>query len=126
MSRAHDDSDTVDHATPHELVRNLEDSIAARLAAADQARDEVALAQVQADHLIAEAEAQAAEVARQRTTAILAAARAEATRLTQAGIRCAADLTAVATRRRDQDVATVVAAVLPQQTQSSREEASRP
>ena len=71
MSRAHDDAGTVNPATPHELVRELENSIAARLAAANQAGDEVALAQVQADHLIAEAEAQAAEVARHRTAAIL-------------------------------------------------------
>lgn len=121
MSRAHDDSDTVAQATPHELVRELENSIAARLAAANQAGDEVALAQVQADHLIAEAEAQAAEVARQRTAAILSAARAEAARVTQAGVRRAAALTAAADRRRDQDVATVVAAVLPQQTSSSQD-----
>jgi hypothetical protein len=126
MSRAHDDSDTVAQATPHELVRELENSIAARLAEANQAGDEVALAQVQADHLIAEAETQAAEEARQRTAAILSAARAEAARLTQAGIRRAADLTAVAARRRDKDVATVVAAVLPQQTRSSQDEANRP
>jgi len=126
MSRAHDDAGTVNHATPHDLVRELETSIAARLAAADQARDEVALAQVQADHLIAEAGAQAAEVARQRAAAILSAARAEAARLTQAGIGRAAALSAVAARRRDQDVATVVAAVLPQPARSSREGASRP
>ncbi|MER7243124.1 hypothetical protein [Kribbella sp. NPDC000426] len=113
MSRVDDDSGTVDPATSHELVRELEKSIAARLAAADQARDEVALAQVQAEHLIAEAEAQAAEEARQRTTAILSAARAEAARLTQAGYHRAADLTAATARRRDRDVATVVAAVLP-------------
>ena len=124
MSRAHDDSDTVDHATPHELVRELENSIAARLAAADQARHEVALAQVQADHLIAEAEAQAADVARQRAAAILSAARAEATRLTDAGIRRATALTTVAARRRDQDVATVVSSVQPHRDRSSREEAS--
>ena len=126
MSRTHDDSETADRPTPHELVRELENSIAARLAAADQAGDEVALAQVEADHLIAEAEAQAAELARQRTAAILSAARAEAARLTQAGIRRAADLTAVAAQRRDQDVATVVAAVLPQRTRSSQDEMSRP
>lgn len=126
MSRAHDDSDPVAPVTPHELVRELEHSIAARLAAANQAGDEVALAQVQADHLIAEAEAQAAEVTRQRTAAILSAARAEAARLTQAGLRHAADLTAVAARRRDQDVADVVAAVLPQQTWSSQDEVTRP
>ncbi|TCN32908.1 hypothetical protein EV644_12350 [Kribbella orskensis] len=124
MSRTHDSSETTDRATPHELVRDLENSIAARLAAADQARDEVALAQVQADHLIAEAEAQAAEEARQRAAAILSAARAEAARLTQAGIRSAADLTSVAAQRRDQDVATVVDAVLPQPACSSRDEAS--
>lgn len=126
MSRIYDESEKVNHATPHELVRNLEDSIAARLAAANQARDEVALAQVQADHLIAEAEAQAAEVARQRAAAILSAARAEAARLTQARVQRAADLTAVAARRREQDVATVVAAVLPQPADSSRKEVSRP
>jgi hypothetical protein len=126
MSRTHDDSETTDRATPHELVRELENSIAARLAAANQAGDEVALAQVQADHLIAEAEAQAAEVARQRAAAILSAARAEAARLTQGGTRRAADLTAVAARRRDQDVATVVATVLPQHARSSQDEASRP
>lgn len=125
MSRAHDDSDTVAQATPHELVRELETSIAARLAAADRARDEVALAQVQADHLIAEAEAQAAEVARQKAAVILSAARAEAARLTQAGIRRAADLTAVAAQRRNKDVATVVASVLPQRTRPSQDEASR-
>ena len=124
MSRTHDSSETTDRATPHELVRDLENSIAARLAAADQARDEVALAQVQADHLIAEAEAQAAEEARQRAAAILSAARAEAGRLTQAGIRSAADLTSVAAQRRDQDVTTVVDAVLPQPARSSRDEAS--
>jgi hypothetical protein len=126
MSRAHDDGDTVAQATPHELVRELENSIAARLAAANQAGGEVALAQVQADHLIAQAEAQAAEVARQRTAAILSAARAEAARLTQGGTRRAADLTAVANQRRDQDVATVVAAVLPQETRSPQDQVSRP
>lgn len=125
MSRIHDDSEKVDPAVSHELVREFEKSIAARLAAADQARDEAALAQVQADHLIAEAEAQAAEVARQRTVAIMSAARAEASRLAQAGIRRAADLTAATARRRDRDVATVLAAVLPQSAGSSREEASR-
>jgi hypothetical protein len=124
MSRGQDDAATV-NASPHELVRELETSIAARLAAADQARDEVALAQVQADRLIAAAEAQAAEEARHRATAILSAARAEATRLTQAGIRRAAALSSVAARRRDQDVATVVAAVLPHIARSSLE-ASRP
>jgi hypothetical protein len=126
MSRTYHDSETTDDATPHELVRELENSIAARLAAANQAGDEMALARVQADHLIAEAEAQAAEVARQRTTAILTAARAEAARLTQAGIRHAAALTAVAARRRDQDVATVLAVVLPPQRRSSQNEAARP
>ena len=125
MNRMHDDSETVDPATSHELVRKLEESIAARLAAEDQARDEVALAQVQADHLIAEAEAQAAEVARQRAAAILSAARAEAARLTQDGIRRAAALTAAAVRCRDEDVATVVTAVLPQMFHSSRNEANR-
>lgn len=125
MNRMPDDSETVDPATSHELVRKLEESIAARLAAADQARDEVALAQVQADHLIVEAEAQAAEEARQRTTAILSAARAEAARLTQDGIRRAAALTAAAVRRRDEDVATVIKAVLPQLVHSLRNEANR-
>lgn len=123
MSRARDSAGTVNnatHATPRELVRALETSIAARLTAADQARDEVALAQVQAEHLIAAAEAQAAEVAGQGAATILFAARAEAARLTQAGIRRAADLTAVAARRRAQDVATVVAAVLPRPEETSR------
>ena len=114
-----------DRATPHELVRHLETSIAARLSAADQARDEVALARVQADHLIAEAEANAAESARRRTAAILSAARIEAARLTDAGIRRAADLTAVAARRRDEDVAAVVSSVLPERAGSVRDEANR-
>jgi|SRR3954447_8588222 hypothetical protein len=127
MSRTNDSetTDRTDRTTPHELVRALEKSVAARLAAANRAGDEVALAQVQADHLIAEAEAQAAEVARQRTTAILSAARAEAARVTQAGISQAADLTAVAARRRDHDVATVVAAVLPQRRRPSQEQVAR-
>jgi F0F1-type ATP synthase membrane subunit b/b' len=128
MTRTNDSETTgrtnrTDGATPHELVRALEKSIAARLAAANRAGDEVALAQVKADRLVAEAEAQAAEVARQRTTAILSAARAEAARVTQAGIRRAAALTAVAARRRDQDVGMVVSAALPQQT--SHDEVSR-
>jgi hypothetical protein len=44
--------------------------------------------------------------------------------LTEAGIRRAAALTAIAARRRDQDVAAVVSSVLPQQDRPSREEAS--
>lgn len=79
---------------------------------------------MKADHLVAEAEARAAEAARQRAAAILSVARAEATRLTDAGIRRAAALTAIAARRRDQDVAAVISSVLPQQDRSSREEAS--
>ena len=126
MSRAHDDSDPLGQSTPHELVLELEKSIAARLAAANQAGDEVALAQVQADRLVAEAEAQAAEVARQRTAAILSAARADAARLTQDGIRRAADLTEAAARHRDEDVATVVAAVLPYPDRTSQNEVKRP
>jgi hypothetical protein len=113
MSRTHDHRETVDPATSHALVRELENSIAARLAAADQARDEMALAKMQADHLIAEAEAQAAAVARLRAAAILSVARAEAARLVETGSRRAAGLAATAAGRRDRDVAAVVAAVLP-------------
>jgi len=99
--------------TPHELVRELETSIEARLAAADQARAEVAQAQATAEHLLAEAAERAERDAQHRAAVILADARAEAVRLTEAGNRSAAELTAVAARRRDEDVAAVVSWVLP-------------
>ena len=53
-----------DAATSHELVRELESAIAARQATADQARDHVARAQLQAEHLVAEAEARAQDEAK--------------------------------------------------------------
>jgi vacuolar-type H+-ATPase subunit H len=100
-------------ATPHQLVLQLEASIQTRLAAAEQARAEVAQAEVQAAHLIAEAAEQAVHDAQELTEGILADARAEAARLTEAGTVRAADLTAVTARRRDADIAAVVTAVLP-------------
>ncbi len=100
-------------ATPHELVLQLETSIQTRLAAADQARAEVAQAEAQAAYLIAEAAEQAVRDAQELKEVILADARAEAARLTEAGTVRAAGLTAVTARRRDADVAAVVAAVLP-------------
>jgi hypothetical protein len=113
-------------SSPHELVRELEAAIAARLAAAGQARDEVASAQRQAEDLTAEAEVRASEAARRRRAAILSAAHAEAGRLTQAGIDGAAALSLAAARRRDDDVALVMSQVLPKRTRSPRDEASRP
>lgn len=112
------DSDRVDEVTPHEMVQDLEMSIATRLSAAESARDDVARAQAQADALLAEAEVQAAKVGRVHAAAILAAARAEAARLADDGARAAADLTAAAARHRDDDVATVLARVLPSQVVS--------
>ncbi len=124
MSRAHV-GNGADHTRAHELVLEFEASIAARLAAAERAGDEVAQAQLQADHLIVEAETQAREEAQRRRAAILSSARAETTRLREAGIRRAADLTAAAARRRDADVAAVVASVLPATVPSSQGEANR-
>ncbi|MGH3348843.1 MAG: hypothetical protein ACRDO4_17835, partial [Nocardioides sp.] len=112
MSRAHD-GDGADHTRAHELVQELEASIAARLAVSEQAGDEVAQAERQADHLIAEAETQAGEDAQRRRETILASAHAEAARLSAAGNRSAADVTAIAARRRDADVAAVESSVLP-------------
>ena len=123
MSRARG-GDGVDHTRAHELVLEFEASIAARLAASERAGDEVARAQLQADHLIVEAETQAGEEAQRRRAAILSSARAETTRLREAGIRRAADLTAIAARRRDADVAAVVASVLPARVPSSQGEAN--
>jgi hypothetical protein len=122
MSRAHG-GDGADQTRAHELVLEFEASIAARLAASERAGDEVAQAQLQADRLIAEAEAQAGEEAQRRRAAILSSARVETTRLRGAGIRRAADLTAIAARRRDEDVAAVVASVLPVRVRSSQGEA---
>lgn len=121
MSRAHG-GDGADQTRAHELVLEFEASIAARLAASEQAGNEVAQAQLQADHLIAEAEEQASQEAQRRKAAILSSARAETTRLREAGIRRAADLAAIAARRRDADVAAVVASVLPARVPSSQGE----
>ncbi len=100
-------------ATPHELVLQFETSIETRLAAAEQARAEVERAQQQATYVIAQAAEQAMHDAQELTEGILAGARAEAARLIEAGTVRAADLTALTARRRDEDVAAVVAAVLP-------------
>lgn len=121
MSRAHG-GDGADQTRAHELVLEFEASIAARLAASEQAGNEVAQAQLQADHLIAEAEEQASQEAQRRKAAILSSARAETTRLREAGIRRAADLAAIAARRRDADMAAVVASVLPARVPSSQGE----
>lgn len=123
MKRAHD-GDRADPARAHELVREFEASIAARLAASEQAGDEVAQARLQADHLIAQAEVDAAEEAQRRRATILSSARAEAARLSEAGTRQAADLTAIAARRRDADVAAVLSSVLPPRVRSSQGEVS--
>lgn len=122
MSRAHH-ADGADHATPHQLVRDLETSITARLAAADESRDDIARAQEQAAQLITDAEADAAEAAARSAAAIVSAAYAEAARLAEEGRRRAAELTEAASRRRDEDVAEIVAAVLPDSC-SRTEEAS--
>jgi hypothetical protein len=105
------------------MVRELERSIAARLAALGD-DDAVARARVEADHLVAEAQVRADEAARERTAAILAAARMEAKRLVDAGARRATDLTEFATTRLETDVAAVVSSILPDANSSSQEEAS--
>ena len=112
-----------DPATSHDLVRELERSIEARLTAGE-AGDEVTLAQVEADRLIAEAQGRADGAARQRVAAILCAARVEAKRLADAGIRRATDLAETATSHREEDVSAVVSSVLPVESSSSEEEAS--
>jgi hypothetical protein len=105
-------------------VRDLERSIAARLAAEGDEGDEVARAGVDADRLVAEARVQAEEAARERTAAILCAAWTEAKGLVDAGTRRATDLTELAATRLETDVATVLSSVLPEADSSSREEAS--
>ena len=100
--------------TPHEMVRNLERSIVARLSEAEAARDEVTRAEAQAAALLVKAEAQGAETGRTRAEAILGAARAEAGRLADEGVRAATDLASTAKRCRDDDVTTVLTHVLPQ------------
>ena len=125
MSRARDGTRSRS-ATAHELVlraRGLDRRPAGRGGTSRATRWH--RLKLQADHLIAEAEAQAAEEAQRRRAAILSAARAEAARLTEAGIRRAADLTAIAdpaTRRRTSPQSS--AAVLPQRTRSSPGEVS--
>jgi vacuolar-type H+-ATPase subunit H len=113
-------------ATPHELVLQLESSIETRLAAAEQARDEVERARQRATDVIAQAADQAMHDAQELTEGILAYARTEAARLTEIGAVRAADLTALTARRRDKDVAAVVAAVLPARLGPGSEAVSRP
>jgi hypothetical protein len=93
-------------------VVQLERSIEARLAAADEARVEVARAHQQAAQVVSEAAEEAERDARRLAEVILADARAEAGRVIEAGTHRAADLTALTARRRDEDVAAVVATVL--------------
>ena len=112
-----------DPATSHDLVRELERSIEARLTAAE-AGDEVTDARVEADRLIAEAEVRADEAARDHAAAILSEARVEAKRLAEAGTRRATDLAETAALHREEDVAAVVSSVLPAESSSSEEEAS--
>jgi vacuolar-type H+-ATPase subunit H len=113
-----------DPTTAHQMVQDLERSIAARLAAVGEEDDEVARARVEADRLVAEAQVRADEAARERTAAILSAARMEAKRLVDAGARRANDLTEFATTRLGKDVSAVVSSILPEANSSSREEAS--
>jgi vacuolar-type H+-ATPase subunit E/Vma4 len=99
--------------SPHELVLGLESSIEARVAAEEGAQDEVTRVHREADQIVAAAAAEAAQAAERLTAEVLAAARIEADGLRQAGIRSAEDLAAVAARRRDENVADSVTAVLP-------------
>ncbi len=112
--------------TPHELVLQLETSIEARRAAAEDARAEVEQAQERATYVIAQAAEQAMRDAQELTEGILADARTAAASLTEAGTVRAADLTALTARRRDEDVAAVVAAVLPGGLGSGSEAERRP
>ena len=112
-----------DPATSHDLVRELERSIEARLTAAE-AGDEVTDARVEAERLIAEAEVRADGAARDRAAAILSEARVEAKRLAEAGTRRATDLAETAALHREEDVSAVVSSVLPAESSSSEEEAS--
>jgi vacuolar-type H+-ATPase subunit H len=99
--------------SPHELVLGLESSIEARVAAEERAQDEVTRAHREADQIVAAAAAEAAQAAERLTAKVLAAAGIEADGLRQAGIRSAEDLAAVAARRRDENVAASLTAVLP-------------
>lgn len=112
-----------DPATSHDLVRELERSIEARLTAGE-AGDEVTEARVEADRLIAEAEVRADVAARDHAAAILSEARVEAKRLAEAGTRRATDLAETAALHREEDVSAVVSSVLPAESSSSEEEAS--
>jgi hypothetical protein len=105
------------------MVRDLERSIAARLAALGQ-DDEVARARAEAERLVSQAQVLSDEAGRERTAAILSAARLEAKRLIEAGTRRATDLTEFATTRLETDVAAVVSSILPDANSSSQEEAS--
>ncbi|MPZ95291.1 MAG: hypothetical protein GEU96_10365 [Propionibacteriales bacterium] len=97
----------------HGVVRDLEASIATRLATAEQVRDTVAQAQTRAQAIVAKADARADETSRLRSTAILDAARSEAARLVADGERAATALTDASARRRADDVSAVLARVLP-------------
>lgn len=105
--------DTGATPSPHELVLGLETSIEARAAAEEKAQDEVTRAHREADQIVAAAAAEAARAAERLTAEVLAAARIEADGLRQAGVRSAEHLAALAARRRDENVADSVTAVLP-------------
>ncbi|MEP6854132.1 MAG: hypothetical protein ABJA33_01585 [Pedococcus sp.] len=85
---------------------------------------EFARARVEADRLVAEGQALADAAGRERTDAILSAARMEAQRLVDSGARRATELTELATTRLEADVAAVLSSILPEASSSSREEAS--
>jgi hypothetical protein len=107
-------------------VLQLEASIESRLAAAEQASAEVEQAQQLATYIFTSAAEQARKDAQELTDGILAAARTEAARITEAGSIRAADLTARTAGRRDVDVAAVEAAVLPVRLGAGSEAVSRP
>jgi hypothetical protein len=107
-------------ATPRELVLQLETSIETRLAATEQGRAELGQARQRATQTIAQSAEQARLDAQELTEGILAGARTEAARLTQAGSVGAADLTTRAAAGREEDVAAVVAAVIPPRLGSGR------
>jgi hypothetical protein len=125
MSRTPPDP-SASRATPHELVLQLETSIETRLAATEQARTELEQARQRATQTIAQSAEQARLDAQELTDGILAGARTEAARLTQAGSVRAADLTTRAAARREEDVAAVVAAVISPRLGSGSEAANRP
>jgi vacuolar-type H+-ATPase subunit H len=99
--------------TPHQLVLEHEQRLARRREEARRSATEVEKAKEEAARITADAARNAEVQGREQSEEILAAARAQAERITADGQRAAANLTATTRAREEADVAWVLDRVIP-------------